>query len=75
MPGGSLYDFLRRRCRPLDAPQMVKFAMDVSRGMDYLHRKKIIHRDLKTLNLLIDANNVSILFVRRKTILKKNCMS
>ena len=42
----------------LSLPQVIKIAADVSRGMDYLHQRKIIHRDLKAANLLMDENNI-----------------
>ncbi|XP_021641213.2 serine/threonine-protein kinase STY8 isoform X2 [Hevea brasiliensis] len=58
MPGGSLYDFLHKNHNLLKLPQLLKFAIDVCRGMEYLHQNNIIHRDLKTANLLMDAHKV-----------------
>ncbi|ONK57114.1 uncharacterized protein A4U43_C10F16760 [Asparagus officinalis] len=58
MPGGNLYDFLHKHNNFLELSQLLKFAIDVSKGMEYLHQSNIIHRDLKTANLLMDANNV-----------------
>ncbi|XP_059453043.1 serine/threonine-protein kinase STY17-like isoform X2 [Corylus avellana] len=58
MPGGSLYDYLHKNHNILELPQLLKFAIDVSKGMEYLHQSSIIHRDLKTANLLMDNHNV-----------------
>ncbi|XP_015865793.2 serine/threonine-protein kinase STY46 [Ziziphus jujuba] len=58
MPGGSLYDYLHKNHNVMKLPQLLKFAIDVCRGMEYLHQNNIIHRDLKTANLLMDTHNV-----------------
>ncbi|XP_031475624.1 serine/threonine-protein kinase STY46-like isoform X3 [Nymphaea colorata] len=58
MPGGNLYDLVHKQNRVLELPKLLKFAIDVSKGMEYLHQNNIIHRDLKTANLLIDNGNV-----------------
>ncbi|XP_030521386.1 serine/threonine-protein kinase STY8-like isoform X1 [Rhodamnia argentea] len=58
MPGGSLYSYLHKNHNVLKLPQLLKFAIDVCEGMEYLHKSNIIHRDLKTANLLMDNHNV-----------------
>ncbi|KAL0326042.1 UNVERIFIED_CONTAM: Serine/threonine-protein kinase STY46 [Sesamum radiatum] len=58
MPGGSLYEYLHKHHLVLKLPQLLKFAIDVCKGMEYLHQKNVIHRDLKTANLLMDTYNV-----------------
>ncbi|KAF6257781.1 kinase-like domain-containing protein [Scenedesmus sp. NREL 46B-D3] len=55
MSGGSVYDWIRRE-GPLKLSTVLKVCVEVSRGMDYLHQRNIIHRDLKAANLLLDEN-------------------
>lgn len=62
MPGGSLYDFLHKDHIVLDLSQLLRFAIDVCKGMEYLHQKNIIHRDLKTANMLLDSAKVSMIY-------------
>lgn len=63
MSRGSLYDFLHKQKGVFKLPSLLKVAIDVSKGMCYLHQNHIIHRDLKTANLLMDENGVSQLHV------------
>ncbi|XP_062184245.1 serine/threonine-protein kinase STY8-like isoform X3 [Phragmites australis] len=58
MPGGNLYDFLHKQNNTLELPMILRIAIGISKGMDYLHQNNIIHRDLKTANLLIGSTQV-----------------
>ncbi|CAJ2675812.1 unnamed protein product [Trifolium pratense] len=58
MSGGNMYDFLHIQKVVLTLPSLLKIAIDVSQGVNYLHKNNIIHRDLKTANLLMDEKGV-----------------
>ncbi|KAA3474519.1 tyrosine-protein kinase SRK2-like isoform X2 [Gossypium australe] len=58
MARGSIYDYLHKQRGVFKLPSLLKVALDVSKGMNYLHQNNIIHRDLKTANLLMDENQV-----------------
>ncbi|XP_072904793.1 angiopoietin-1 receptor [Hemitrygon akajei] len=67
-PHGNLLDFLRNSrvletdpayaiahstASTLSSQQLLQFAADVSKGMDYLSQKQFIHRDLAARNVLV----------------------
>ncbi|KAK9741709.1 hypothetical protein RND81_03G122900 [Saponaria officinalis] len=55
--GGSVRQFLtKRHNRSVPLKLAVKQALDVARGMEYVHGLGLIHRDLKSDNLLIFAD-------------------
>ncbi|EPS58360.1 hypothetical protein M569_16453, partial [Genlisea aurea] len=58
LPRGSLFRLLQRNTSRLDWRRQTQMALDVARGMNYLHHcnPPIVHRDLKSSNLLVDKN-------------------
>ncbi|KAF6162612.1 hypothetical protein GIB67_003158 [Kingdonia uniflora] len=55
--GSSLREFLHKldqKSLPLD--KVIAIAIDIARGMEYVHSQGVIHRDLKLENLLFDQD-------------------
>ena len=58
LENGSLEDLLKRNKRPLTIRDAVQIALDVAEGLNYLHTQKIIHRDLKSANVLVRKGEI-----------------
>ncbi|CAM9885399.1 unnamed protein product [Ectocarpus sp. 13 AM-2016] len=54
--GGSLQQYLHSASDPLGHALQAAFLYDVARGMTFLHDKGILHRDLKSANVLMFTN-------------------
>jgi serine/threonine protein kinase/Tol biopolymer transport system component len=51
--GQSLKDKIRERPLPVD--EALDIAIGIARGLQAAHRKQIVHRDIKSANILLDA--------------------
>ena len=60
-PKGSLYNILHMGGPDVPLPTRLKIARDVASAYTFIHASGIVHRDLKSLNILVDeAYNVKI---------------
>lgn len=56
---GSVKDFIKATRKPLTEPQIASVIEQALKGLDYLHSQRIIHRDIKAANILLDENAVA----------------
>ncbi|CAH1801022.1 unnamed protein product, partial [Owenia fusiformis] len=63
LPLGNLRDYLRDNkekyiSNPQCGQELIRFSLDVAKGMALLSSLKLVHRDLAARNVLLDANKV-----------------
>ena len=53
---GSLWDVIEKEKKHLTKEVRLRMLHDTVKGMEYLHKQGIIHRDLKSLNLMVQLH-------------------
>uniref|UniRef100_A0A915JS36 Protein kinase domain-containing protein n=1 Tax=Romanomermis culicivorax TaxID=13658 RepID=A0A915JS36_ROMCU len=59
--GQTLYTHIHWRRDRFDMNKIINIAIQLCQGMSYLHGKKIVHKDFRTKNIFVEANNKPVI--------------
>ncbi|KAG9331068.1 hypothetical protein JZ751_020289 [Albula glossodonta] len=60
-PGGTLAEYIQKRCNSLlDEDTILHFFVQILLALYHVHNKLILHRDLKTQNILLDKHQMIV---------------
>lgn len=61
LAGGTLAEFIHKRCNSLlDEDTILHFFVQILLALHHVHTKQILHRDLKTQNILLDKHRMIV---------------
>lgn len=52
----NLYQVLQKKT--LDYPTKLRIALDIAEAVEFLHSRGIVHRDLKSVNVLLNLSDM-----------------
>eukprot|EP01118_Nematostelium_gracile_P008492 TRINITY_DN2813_c0_g1_i1.p1 TRINITY_DN2813_c0_g1~~TRINITY_DN2813_c0_g1_i1.p1 ORF type:complete len:345 (+),score=80.20 TRINITY_DN2813_c0_g1_i1:112-1146(+) len=56
-PNGDLFKVIHKQKRVFTIPEVIRITTGIAKGIAYLHSKRTFHRDIKSHNILLDAND------------------
>ncbi|CAB4388393.1 unnamed protein product [Rhizophagus irregularis] len=57
MKHGNLHEYYTKCKDSINLETKIKFALDICRGVAYLHECEILHRDIQSANILVNGHN------------------